>query len=80
MVLKINMLLAKAGPVREIGKTSMKIYLGRKSKQSGFTVLIPARELEEIRTCEGSNMEIPRPVEKEEVLQALKPRSLCRLW
>lgn len=45
-------------------------------------MLIPGREEEEVRACEGNNVETAGAVEKEgqEVLQVLEPRFLCRLW
>lgn len=81
MALKMEVLLAKTGRVREADNASVMTYLRRKSKQS-YRVLLLVREEEEVRTYEGKNMGTPKSVEKkgEEVLQVLELRFLCRLW
>ena len=45
-------------------------------------LLFLSRVEEEVRTCQGNNMETPRSVEKEgqELLQALELRFPCSLW
>ncbi|TRZ23320.1 hypothetical protein HGM15179_003786 [Zosterops borbonicus] len=80
LALKMDMLLAKAGPKRHDGNTSLITYLRRNQKERSGTVLFPAREEEEVRTCEENNMETPRSAQKEgqELLQAPELRFLCR--
>ena len=80
MALRMGMLLAKTGPIREAGNASVMTYSRRKSKQSHAALLV--REEEKVRTCERNNMETPRSVEKEgqEVLQVPELRFLCSLW
>ncbi|TRZ08189.1 hypothetical protein HGM15179_018918 [Zosterops borbonicus] len=59
MALKMEVLLAKAGPIRNYGNVSVITYLGRNQKKGGDTVFIPDREEEEVKTCEGNNIQTP---------------------
>ena len=60
MALKMDMLLAKAGPIRDNGNTSVITYLRGNQNKGRGRVMIPAREEEEVRMCEGINMETPK--------------------
>lgn len=82
MAQKMNMLLAKAGLMRDGGKASMVSDLRRNQNKGSGAVLIPAREEDEVRTCEGNKMTTPRLVKKkgQEMLQAPELRFLCRPW
>ncbi|XP_068874202.1 uncharacterized protein [Aphelocoma coerulescens] len=51
MDLKMDMLLAKAGPMGEAGNASVMTYLRSFLKVTRFWILV--REEEEVRTCEG---------------------------
>ncbi|OWK55170.1 hypothetical protein RLOC_00015312 [Lonchura striata] len=52
--------LAEAGPIRDVRNIFVIIYLRRNPNEIWRAVLILAREEEELRTCEGSSMAMPR--------------------
>ncbi|TRZ24950.1 hypothetical protein HGM15179_002171 [Zosterops borbonicus] len=53
----MDMLLAKAGPRREVGNDSVMTYLRGKSKQSGYSFFL-AREEEKVRTKQHGDTKI----------------------
>ncbi|KAF4793862.1 hypothetical protein TURU_106443 [Turdus rufiventris] len=61
MALMMDMLVAKSGPIRDDGNSSVMTDLRRNQNKGGGAVLIRARDEEEqVRMCEQNNMETPR--------------------